>query len=366
MKLNFKSLICGVLIFSLSFMPTTLVEAGSSSSKEVRPKDSFVYYSSNKTLNNKLQAHINKIPDKVLYLIQSADYHIYIVKDPTKYYKGKVKGALSGLTKYTVRKIYICNNARYFRVAVAHEIGHAYDHTLGWEHTSDEFKKVYEAEKSKFVSTCGVENSYYRNNKAEYFAETFSMYIYDKKTLKKNTPKTYKYMQDLLAKPIDKEREDKLANWLIKEYPDKFKMLGEFTSSRDVINYYIAIHYLPNNIVSTLKKQGWKVNFVTKVDKDMLKDNPKSVGYYNTGKKRTYVASKVIASRANRANQTVQDVVVHEFIHAYDYEKKGISKKIYNPSGKDSDEVFAYSFTDWLFRRPVKTQHENFFKNIVK
>lgn len=366
--MKIKKLICGVLSISLLLgcTPSVPVEAKTtktSITKEVRPKSSFIHYSKNEELNKKLQVYIDKIPDEVLYAIQSVGYRIYLVKEPAKYFPEGGYKELAGLTDPADKKIYISKNKDYFRVAVAHEIGHAYDDYLGWISDSKEFKKVYKAEKKKFISTSGVENSYFRSDRSELFAEAFSMYIHDRKILKKNTPKTYKFIVNLRKKGEDKEKESKIADELLEKHSDSFELLGNYTKPKEVINFYIAMQYLPKKIYNILEYQGWKVVFIDNID-DVF---PHAVGYYNTKKREVYVDSKKIAKICKgRVNKTIQVAIVHELIHAYDYEGDGFSCMIEKAKGLSKRETLAYKMTDWLFNKPVKKVHEEFFKELIK
>ena len=366
--MKIKKLICGVLSISLLLgcVPSVNVEAKTnktSVTKEVRPKSSFIHYSNNEKLNKKLQVYIDKIPDKVLYAIQSVGYRIYLVKEPAKYFPESGYTALAGLMDPADKKIYISKNKDYFRVAVAHEIGHAYDDYLGWISDSKEFKKVYKAEKKKFISTSGVENSYYRSDRSEFFAEAFSMYIHDRKILKKNTPKTYKFIRSLLAKGEDKEKESMIAEELLEKYPEDFEMLGNYTKPKEVINYYIAMQYLPKKVYNILEYQGWKVVFIDNID-DIF---PHAIGYYNTKSREVYIDSKKIKKSCKGVvNKTMQMTIVHELIHAYDYEGDGISCMIEKAKGYSKRETLAYKMTDWLFNKSVKKVYVKFFKEILK
>ena len=371
-SMKIKKLICGVLSISLLLgcVPSVSVEAKTtktSITKEVRPKSSFIHYSKNEKLNKKLQVYIDKIPDEVLYAIQSVGYRIYLVKEPAKYFPEGGYKALAGLTDPADKKIYISKNKDYFRVAVAHEIGHAYDDYLGWISDSKEFKKVYKAEKKKFISTSGVENSYFRSDRSELFAEAFSMYIHDRKILKKKTPKTYKFIANLRKKGEDKEKESMIAQELLEKHPDDFEMLDKYSSSKEVVNYYLAMKYLPKSIYNILEYDGWKVVFIDDIDKRV--SNANAIGCYNIQKKEVYIDSKKIQKRCKgRVNKTIQMTIVHELIHAFDYEGDWFSCMIYNPKPNKypDNEVLAYTMTDWLFGKSVKNVYVKFIKGIIK
>ena len=77
-------------------------------------------------------------------------------------------------------------------------MGHYVDMVLigkdgGAPSKSQEFQIIYNTEKDNF------EESYPKSDAHEYFAEAFSMYVEYPGDLKKNFPKTYEYMDRLIA-----------------------------------------------------------------------------------------------------------------------------------------------------------------------
>ena len=153
-----------------------------------------ISYSCNKKLESVLQSYIDKVPKNILDAIQGIGYTIELVKDPGKEYGYR---NICGLTCTDEKRILIKASKSKFRRAVVHEIGHAYDDYLGWVSGSEEFKKIYKAEKNKFKVHDYI-STHYLDNEREYFAEAFQEYIYYPKKLKVNTPETYKFMTELI------------------------------------------------------------------------------------------------------------------------------------------------------------------------
>lgn len=154
-----------------------------------------ISYSCNKKLESVLQSYIDKVPKNILDAIQGIGYTIELVKDPGKEYGYR---NICGLTCTDEKRILIKASKSKFRRAVVHEIGHAYDDYLGWVSGSEEFKKIYKAEKNKFKVTGFVSDGHYKANEREYFAEAFQMIIYNPKVLESSAPETYKFMTELI------------------------------------------------------------------------------------------------------------------------------------------------------------------------
>ena len=86
----------------------------------------------------------------------------------------------------------------YAKCTLIHELGHAYDYNKGWLSKKKDFKKIYKAEKNKFMKT-----NYYKypmakiksniSDSQEYFASTFTAFVRSPKDFKKHCPKTYAY-----------------------------------------------------------------------------------------------------------------------------------------------------------------------------
>ena len=72
-----------------------------------------------------------------------------------------------------------------------HELFHAYDYHNDWISTSDEFMKIYEAEKEFIkVSDGNTQNVY------EFWASAGEMYYFNEEELKEIAPLTYNFMKE--------------------------------------------------------------------------------------------------------------------------------------------------------------------------
>lgn len=153
---------------------------------------SFISYSCDESLNDDLKTYIDLVPQGVIYAIRNLGYHIELVENP-----GKDYGYLNvcGLTIPKEKIILIEANESKFRRCVVHELGHAYDDSLDWISTSNEFKEIYEEEKEKIEITGYFTDNHYKSNEKEYFSEAFQMYIFDASTLKSSAPKTFEYVK---------------------------------------------------------------------------------------------------------------------------------------------------------------------------
>lgn len=157
-------------------------------------KESFISKSCNKSLNKSLLSYADKVPDNILKAVKNMGYHLELVQEP-----GAEVGlrGICGLTLPEQKRILIQAREYKFRRAVVHEIGHAYDDYLNWISCSDEFIRIYNAEKNDFV-VHDYRSTHYLDNEMEYFAEAFQEYIYYPNKLKANTPKTYKFIKNLM------------------------------------------------------------------------------------------------------------------------------------------------------------------------
>lgn len=77
-----------------------------------------------------------------------------------------------------------------------HEIGHFVDRENGYISDSNEFLKIYKSEKNRFA---GDNKAYALSNNKEYFAEVFKEYSMHGSSLKKHCPKSYKFINNVLA-----------------------------------------------------------------------------------------------------------------------------------------------------------------------
>ena len=72
--------------------------------------------------------------------------------------------------------------------------------------------------------------------------------------------------------------------------PSEFQLLGDCTTVNQIINYYEAVQYMPDEMVERLRYHGWKLNYIDNIDKVY----PNAIGYYNTALKEIYVDDEKI------------------------------------------------------------------------
>ena len=166
---------------------------------------------------NELVSEYNKIPTKAKNIYEKNNLEIKIYG--YNYYPNYA-GLFDGNVKiesykqnwlksfYRKRGVYKNKSVKslsvgYARMALIHELGHAYDYNNDWLSKNSDFLKIYKKEKNKFKWTY-----YYRypmarikaniSNSTEYFASTFSAFVRKPNDLKKYCPLTYNYFMDEL------------------------------------------------------------------------------------------------------------------------------------------------------------------------
>ena len=195
---------------------TTTVPETTTVDKQKELAKSLLDKSSKKSLNNKLINTASKVPEDVLYFVLCNGYKLDLVSNPADYYEKNI--VICGLTDVKVRKIYIKTNSLDFRRAVVHEIGHAFDCSLGtgfineygvhYSSDNNEFQDIYNAEVNSLKVHDYITDGHYKENLQEYFAEAFQEYVYHPDKLKANCPKTYSYIKNLI-----KEVKDICSQW---------------------------------------------------------------------------------------------------------------------------------------------------------
>jgi len=89
-----------------------------------------------------------------------------------------------------------------------HEMGHFLSRLHDGADSTKEFQKIYKAEKKKYK---GRLKSYITKNSKEYFAESFRQYTTWNKGLKKQRPKTYAYIDEMVKTISDEDIENMYA-----------------------------------------------------------------------------------------------------------------------------------------------------------
>lgn len=140
-----------------------------------------------------------------------------------------------------------------------------------------------------------------------------------------------------------------------------FQLIGVCNEPSEMIVYYDAIQYLPDDVYNRLAYYGWKVNFIDNINEVY----PHAIGYYNTKLKEVYVDDEKIKGIDCNVDSTIKSTIVHELIHAWDYEQDNPSSMIPYTNGLTPSEALAYGMTDWLFGRTVTKENEVFFQNLL-
>lgn len=158
--------------------------------------DGFISMSIDENLMRVAQTYVERVPSKVLDAILSIGYRMQLVNDPAS--SVGYSENWCGVTSPSMKMIYIEAKERKFRLAIVHEIGHAFDDYLGCVALSDEFKSIYEAEKDSFIVTGYTTDNQFKENTQEFFAEAFQMYVYDSATLQSSAPRTFEFVKNCI------------------------------------------------------------------------------------------------------------------------------------------------------------------------
>lgn len=319
------------------------------------PRDSFINYSNDASTNKVIQAMVDKLPDHIMYAIQTNDYHIHVSNDGKDYGQsmGGVGICMIGGDYICVKKSLI--GQQFGKEAVYHEIGHAYDYCVSSPYSADhnnEFSKIYEAEKNKIRLFKNSSYSHTRSSLSEYFAEAFAVYILDAKLLKAHAPKTYQYMAKITKQSTtlkyanSKERYMKLAGNSIYIQPQ--------TSSSAAVrsrqsNYCIAVKYLPSQLLKDLLADGWRTKYT---------DSIKTTAKIDKNKKEIYINDVLIRKKnPKHANLMVQKTIAKQCIRAYliDHPIKGVDQK------KLSDKMVS-----WLFHAKLDSSYAKQINKLCK
>lgn len=353
MRQLFKKIVACVLCcsFLIGFTPD-IAEAKLTYISDL-PRESFINYSNDVSANKKIQAMVDKLPDYIVYAIQTNDYHIHASNDGEDYGGsfggiGICSGDYIGIKKSLL-------NQQLGKTTVYHEIGHAYDNCVSKTYSAEhknEFEKIYEKEKNKIRILEGSSYSHTRSSASEYFAESFAIYMLDAKLLKKYVPETYKY----LAKVTKKSVALKYANAEVRRMTigGNDVSIQPQTSSSAVArsrqsNYCIAIKYLPSKLFKDLLSSGWRTEYTGKM---------KSYAKLDTSKKRIYINDALIQKKNQKhANLMVQKTIAQQCIQAYlvEHPVKGVDQK------KLSSKMVA-----WLFHADMDQSYAKQIRKLCK
>lgn len=134
----------------------------------------------------------DKLPPKVKDIFEDKGYRVYVVSliDDDE--------GIAGQTVFIPRIVLIKNSGPFVERTMFHECGHILDDKLAitFISNSNEFKTIYNEERLYFK----VDNNfdYYISSPSEYFASAFSEYMIRPARLKRNTPKTYDFIEQCL------------------------------------------------------------------------------------------------------------------------------------------------------------------------
>lgn len=106
--------------------------------------------------------------------------------DPGYYYSGVTFPGYEGYTQ-------IWSASKGGKSILIHEIGHAYDFSLGSLSSSEAFQALFQSEANKLFAI----EPLYRSKTSEFFAESFKLYLTMPWRLKLFAPKTYVFFEDL-------------------------------------------------------------------------------------------------------------------------------------------------------------------------
>lgn len=147
----------------------------------------------------KLESELSLLPQSLVNQYQE-DGNIHVVTEirenvniPAKFDNVE---QISGCYVYSSSDIYMTYNA-YTSSDVLHEMGHYVDHMNDRIANSDAFVAIYEAEKDSFQINM-EKDSYFIQNSAEFFAESFEEYFENSASLKAACPETYEFINNLV------------------------------------------------------------------------------------------------------------------------------------------------------------------------
>jgi hypothetical protein len=130
----------------------------------------------------------DKLPQPLQDMLEENGYRIYVVDTIDD------NEQILGQTIYGIRLILIKDYGAWIEKTFYHECGHVLDDesALTFASSSDEFQEIYEEERHNFKAEDNLE--YYISTPREYFASAFAEYMLNPERLKRNTPRTYEYI----------------------------------------------------------------------------------------------------------------------------------------------------------------------------
>ena len=147
-----------------------------------------------------VQNALSYVPDNVARKIAEKGYKIIItdsdVKKDNKYGEGDSNGDAVGCTVFPKKIILAEAGNEYLEWTILHELGHAYDHALGFISEEDYFQKIFIAEAETAAEEW--EMDYVGTDSLELFADAFFRYIKYDTAYFQALPYLYEYISDIL------------------------------------------------------------------------------------------------------------------------------------------------------------------------
>ena len=149
-----------------------------------------------------VERELCKLPSSVREALVKSGWHIYITGEDlaTTYYNSS-PGSIYGSTFYNKKIIVMQADYLAIQTATIHEVGHWLDRYSGNLSSSKEFAKVYDAERYTFMSY--FKRSCVLDNKKEYFAEAFNLYIESPRKMQLIMPITYAFFTRVIGADSD-------------------------------------------------------------------------------------------------------------------------------------------------------------------
>ena len=142
--------------------------------------------------------YIDKLPKSFIRTLMDEGWKFIITtRNIENTYQSKTKNTI-GLTIYSKKRIYVQNNEGYIASAVIHELGHALDYLNNYISFSDEWVTIFNEERKQSGYA-----DYFINDSREYFAESVQQYYTYREMVRKNTPKSYEFLKNLMKEYVE-------------------------------------------------------------------------------------------------------------------------------------------------------------------
>lgn len=137
--------------------------------------------------------YIEKLPKAFINELTNEGWKFIITtRNIEDTYQSKTKNTI-GLTIYSKKRIYVLNNEGYIASAVIHEFAHALDFLNDYISFSDEWIAIFNEERAQSGYA-----EYFISDSREFFAESVQQYYTYREMVRKNTPKCYEFIKNLM------------------------------------------------------------------------------------------------------------------------------------------------------------------------